>query len=340
MLVAFSSLSALHAQNAPPDIAKLFTSDVMRQSMKNQMKASYRSMWNGSGTNMMLYGVAQNPDFQEALGVTEEQSEQLKKLGQAFQSNPEALAAMQELQKFQNPADPFFEKATNDVKEGFLAAQAKFGQLMIADISKGMEQVFTPEQKRMTQEILIASMGTLPIPNPEMFEALDLTDEQREQMEAIKKELELEFEQVADELVDGMYASFDLLLEEAKKDGVKMTTMDELEKAMEKTAEKLKARGIDYKASGKAKLAGAQDFVKTFKFKMYDVLTDAQMKKMWDLINKPPKYMEKILAKLKKNYEERSQSTGWQPGPQSWQPGDPIPAEYIEHRKAKFPKKK
>lgn len=334
------SVAPIVSAQGPPDLMRMYTSEVMREGMKNQMKSSYRSMWNGKGTYMMLYGLSQNPDFQEALGVTKEQAEEFKKLGTSFHSNPEVAKTMQEMQSLQKPNDPFLEQANEETKQAFLAAQDKFGQLMMNDIHQGMERIFTTDQKRKMQEIEIATMELMPLMNPEMFEALDLSEGQKSEMEKIKSELQKEFDQVSNDMVDGVYASFDYLLKESQKAGLKASGMKEFEENMEKTAKKLEASGINYKSVTQEKMKTAEEFVKKFKFQMYDVLTDEQMDRLARLINNPPDYMKKIVARLKKNREARAKATTWVPSPDSWRPGDPIPQEYIQHRQARFPKRK
>ena len=334
----FVLLSAsLSAQEKPVDMLRLLTSDVMRQSQISQMKSAHQSFWTGRGTDLMLFGFVQHDEFKEALGVTAEQEAELKNAGHSFHTNPEVSALMVELQKFQ--ADPYFENASQETIQAFLTGQARLAQLMLENIHQEMGRIFTADQKRQLQEILISGMEFIPILNPEMFEALDLTDEQRSEIKAIQEELAAEFETVANDLAEGQYAGLDLIYQQMKKDGVTAANMQELYDRAEETVVKLRAQGIDYKAAGKDKINRAQEFVKKFKFQMFDVLTDAQMDKLSDLINNPPKHAKVIVARLKKNHEARSKAGAWQPGAHSWQPGDPVPEEYTEQRKARFPRK-
>jgi Ni/Co efflux regulator RcnB len=72
---------------------------------------------------------------------------------------------------------------------------------------------------------------------------------------------------------------------------------------------------------------------------MFDVLTDEQWDRMLDLIDNPPDYVKKILRKWKEASEKAAE---WAPGPNSWQPGDPIPEKYRQERQTKgnFPRPK
>lgn len=331
----------IFAQGGPPDLLQRFTSPVMKEAQKIQGRIMFRSLWDGSGTSSMVFAmVLDNAEYRQLLGVSPEQLEQIKAASRAAGANPEFVAAMQEVQNLTNPSDPFFLNASDDTAKSYLDATEKMTRIMTQVMPQEMDKVVTPEQRRRMQEFEIASMGFMPFINPEMFEALDLTEEQRQQIEAIKKELEPEFDRIADELTEAQFAAMDAVYEQMKADGVTITNFGEMNKKIDDAIKRLEAKsGKDYRMTAEKKVEAARDFVKKFKFKMFDVLTDAQMKKMWDLTHKPPQYMQTVLAKLKKSYEERSKMASWRPGANSWQPGDPIPQEYIEHRKARFPKR-
>jgi LTXXQ motif. len=339
--IVIASLRATFAQE-PPNLLDMFTSDAMQRYQQAVAEDMYQSLWEGTGTNtMMYYMMSEIPDYRDAIGITPEQFQQIRDLNAASAASPEFAAAVAETQKYVTPSDPFLLKADEATKTAFVAAQRKAGQIMNTQIALAMEAVTTPEQKQRMREIQIASMDMFPIPNPSMFEALNLTDEQKSQMKEIQAEMEAEFKQTMSELNDVQWNAMNGLYKQMKADGIKVSSMEELHEKTEKAAEKLnKTLGKDFRFVEKEKINKAQEFVKSFKFRMYDVLTDAQMSKMWELINRPPEYMSKILERMKKNRAKREASGGFQPGPNSWKPGDPIPADYIEHRKAKFPKKK
>ena len=342
VFIVLASLRPALAQNDPPNLLDMFTSDVRQRLQQAMAEDTYQSLWDGTGTNTMMYFLmTEAPEYREAIGITPEQLQQLRDLNAADAAGPEFTAALAEVEKFDTPGDPFSLNADEATKTAIVAAQRNVGKIMSTQIALAMEAVTTPEQQQRMKEIQIASMDMFPIPNPSMFEALNLTDEQKSQMKEIQAEMEAEFKQTTKDLNDAQWKAMDGLYKQMKADGVKVSNMEELFEKTEEAAKKLnKKLGRDFRFVEKEKYDKAQEFVKQFKFRMYDVLTDDQMSKMWDLINKPPKYMEKVIERLKKSYAKRSQSTGWQPGPDSWKPGDAIPADYIEHRKAKFPKKK
>lgn len=337
-----ASLQTLFAQDGPPNLLDMFTSEAMQRLQKGAAEDMYGALWKGTGTNMMMfYMMSEIPDYRDAIGITPEQFQQIRDLNMAGMSSPEFTAAIAETQKFETPDDPFLLKADEATIAAYVDAQLKVGKIMNGQISASMEVVTTPEQKQRMREIQIACMDMYPIPNPPMFEALDLTDEQKSQMKVIQSEMETEFKQAMADLNDAQCKAMNGLYMQMKEDGVVFTNMDERHERVVEAAEKLnKKLGKDFRFVEQEKFDRAQDFVKQFKFRMFDVLTDAQMEKMSQLINSPPEYMSKIVEKMKKGRERQEKDGGFQPGPQSWKPGDPIPEDYVEHRKAKFPKKK
>ena len=80
------------------------------------------------------------------------------------------------------------------------------GSLMNTVVADAFDEFLSPEQLQTIQESQLANLGELPVFSPSIFEALDLTDAQREQMEQIKQELEPDFEANLDDWVDGFLA--------------------------------------------------------------------------------------------------------------------------------------
>ena len=79
------------------------------------------------------------------------------------------------------------------------------------------------------------------------------------------------------------------------------------------------------------------DFSTWFKVELFDVLTDEQWNKFQNLVDNPPEYIKAWL----RVYSSRSKpQEAWQPGLNSWQPGDPIPEQYRQERNTRgnFPR--
>ncbi|MCL2004702.1 MAG: hypothetical protein FWG73_00930 [Planctomycetaceae bacterium] len=77
-----------------------------------------------------------------------------------------------------------------------------------------------------------------------------------------------------------------------------------------------------------------------FKVKMFDVLTDEQWERMQDLVDHPPEYINVFLKKVQENREKNARDASWQPGVDSWRPGDAIPEGYRWERNTRggFPR--
>jgi len=176
-----------------------------------------------------------------------------------------------------------------------------------------------------------------------MFEALDLSDEQRKQLDEIKKGMEAEFQKFADRDVDVRWRTHEKHLEEYRKLEASETdpqkrmriTLDNRQ-AVEETVRKANpdlVREMDEVTKSRKELS------EQLKIKMFDVLTDEQWNRMLDLIDNPPEYVKKMLAERREREKSASSTGAWQPGPNSWKPGDPIPEGYRQQRsEGRFPR--
>jgi hypothetical protein len=65
--------------------------------MKNAVKSTFRSFWDGRSANLMTVGLLQDPEAKKAFGVTDEQHQQIqdaqKMLGATLQEKPEFKAS-------------------------------------------------------------------------------------------------------------------------------------------------------------------------------------------------------------------------------------------------------
>jgi hypothetical protein len=164
-------------------------------------------------------------------------------------------------------------------------------------------------------------------------------------MEEIKKTLEPVFEQIVEELVEMEDAVGEARFDLFEKVGIKFNEngqeVDENGKPLRNDPEAMKKkmslldeemrRNTELQTRIKRINDRASGFMRDFKFKMYDVLTDEQLTSMQRVINNPSPHVKKMRDRLQKERAERKKDD-WQPGIHSWQPGDPIPVEYIEQR--------
>jgi Ni/Co efflux regulator RcnB len=266
-------------------------------------------------------------------------------------NDPELKQHRDEMEKLMADGGPFGENATQEKQDRFLELQSQMQEKMMGKMQETMQNAIkenlTPEQMKKIKEAQISMMSTIPIVSPSMFEALDLSDAQKKQLDGIKKEMEPEFEKHVDKLVDLQMKMMEKMQDAlADLDG-KMGNMtpEERREYMQNIQENIRKSNPDLQRAMDEMMKSGQAFSDKLKFKMFDVLTDAQWKRMTDLIDNPPEYMKKVMAEMRKQMgtddsrTNRSPST-WAPGPNSWKPGDAIPEQYRQQRieRGRFPR--
>jgi Ni/Co efflux regulator RcnB len=65
---------------------------------------------------------------------------------------------------------------------------------------------------------------------------------------------------------------------------------------------------------------------------MFDVLTDELLLRLQDMIDNPTGLVKIMLDKMKAGRENKEKKDEWVPGPNTWQPGDPLPEQYRQER--------
>jgi flagellar biosynthesis chaperone FliJ len=166
-----------------------------------------------------------------------------------------------------------------------------------------------------------------------MFEALGLTDAQKQEMENIKKQLELEFEKPLEELANRSLMVENKIQEEMEKKGFRGINFGLIDaETLKKIQEDMRKNSEDTQFYGK-------QFASQFKTKMFDVLTNEQWLHLQNLIDNPTGLV-KIMQDKEKAWREKKEV--WSPGPNSWRPGMPIPEAYrIErNQRGNFPRPK
>ena len=314
--------------------------------MKIGMKNAVLSFWEGRGGNLMAVGLFADPDIRTAFGVSDEQYQKIQQartgMVPALQRDPRFQEIVKEMQAILNPNDPHMLNADAETVGKFADIQGRMASLGIAVMTDAVGNVVTPEQNQKMMEAQLASMGEMPIISPGMFEALNLTDAQRQHMERIKQELEPEFEKNLETFANGTMAMMNKMFEELEKQGFEMGggNAEEMQKKVKELGEKMQgiqkkliAEDPEFKRIHDELQNNGKVFSKQFRMKMFDVLTDEQWARLQLLIDNPPEYAKALLKKMKEQSGQAAQSgDGWQPGPHSWQPGDPIPVEYRQQR--------
>ena len=312
-------------------------SDFMLQVQENRLKASYRATLSGSGLNGTIPWFENAESIREQLNISEEQIQTIQdiRINQRrtiVQDDPEYKA-------IKNAIDEVYSDIHNDTEEAqqhFFYLIRKQRQIEEEKLEAAINTLLTSEQIQNIKEFQISVLSDDSFVTPNMFEALDLSDEQRKQLDAIKQEMIPEIEKYIDQQAElGMFdvrldAEFRKILNTATSLEENKKYWDELWPAMKKeAAPKHQQKQDEFEASIKK-------LTHTLKIKMFDVLTDEQWNRVVQLIDNPPELIKRIrVAKAAKEKKEV-----WAPGPNSWRPGDPIPEGYRQQRqeRGRFPR--
>jgi len=341
-LFLFSVASDAQPPQGTPNFAQMRQSPMMQQAMKNSAKAAFRSLWDGRSANLIAFGLMQDADIRTALGVSNEQFQEMQgipmQIGAEMQNNPEHQKIIEEMKTLQDPNDPFMQNASEETQRKFQDIQGRMIRLSMDIMTDSIDKVITPDQKQKMNEALLANMAEMPIASTYMFEALDLTDAQRQQMGAIKQELEPEFEKNLEDFANNSLLIANMMFDEAEKQGGDLNNPAGLQERMMQTAKTL-AENPEFKRIQKDMETKGKAFSVQFNTKMFDVLTDDQWKRLQNLIDNPPAHAKAFGKKLQEQKAASEKGGAWQPGPNSWRPGDAIPEQYRQQRneRRRFP---
>lgn len=347
------------AQNDPDRIAiRYIIAPTHAWSQSAVMRNSTRTMWNGNGTWMRMHFYLGSPEGKDDLGLSAEQRERLSIFDDSLEnvllqySEPrmrkegsEYANAWQAMSKLLPQNDRFLEKATPEeiesYREEYMNLAEVPSQIRDRDFNHVIEETLTPEQLLRLRTVELQLSPEIGLTNPAVLEPLGLSEDQRAELEAAKKEMEPEFERYLAEstqlTVEGT-AKISAALAEAfqKNPNLTIEERDVVIKAEHEKNQNDESRNQKWK-----QLRERQKEIATrLKRKFMDVLTDEQLDKMQQLIDNAPAVVKKELEKLREYRLAWEKSGSWRPGPGSWQPGDGIPAEYkIERKKGRFPRK-
>ena len=363
-------LDVLPGGNGPSKIVELVRDEIkieptpeqLQQQIANQLRSlqspirrlrteadnlnTFRSPWNEQGTWRSLNVMLRNGGEAE-LGLTDKQKEQLSvfyKTGnlaaewhQQMQQNPtpeytrirEALAATM------IPDDPTFERATEEQKNAYLEAYLAQLRLSTAGLQAKIQETLTPEQMLTVRKFEIQLMSEA-IPFPSMYDVLGLTGDQKMEMKEIADDLRDEFNRLTMEAAaikaETVTSAYRLL------EGKSFSSLEEFNKARSDAYwnyapnEALRKKNADLGERWKKMLTTLQD-------RSINVLTDEQLDKMAQILDETPEFAKRLLAHMRATREEQKKSPTYVPGPDSWQPGMPLPVQIKEERKkGNFPR--
>ena len=322
-------------RNAEYILPALDTSDELKQQIQEAKKAiSQAHTALVTGRTMEK---PEDPEFQKLM----EEKQVLVKKSEKLESDPEY---QRELQKFWEEES---KKAGQPLKIMFpdlypnMPAAAKEGIKKNTDFSKkatdwmmkaqhdAVVKVLPPEVKKKINEVLLANMSELPIISPNMFEALDLIDAQKQQMEKIKKEHEGEFEKKLEKLVSGQWLIMNKVLDELDKQDGDENAFWEQFSAVHK---KMLAEDTECKKLYEEVRTQGQSFATQYKVKTFDILTDEQWIRLLDLIDNPPEHALAFRKWLESEDEKRINYFTRTLDDEPWKTGEAIPLEYRQKR--------
>jgi len=365
LLIACLLPTLLSAQEL--DFMRMMRSASNREYHKNVNRERYRALWNGNGAVISSMPLWQSEEFRQQLDFSPEQFTQLDfmfskegSMGHWYRTKAQTDPVLAQMLAEHDPLnaemrkDPYGENTPPETMRIYQEQLRNMTAYYYTATQKDVEKLLTPEQMQAVREYELAMMGEIPILNPSMFECLDLTEEQKTQMEAIKQTMEPEFNQIVEELVEMEDALQEWKFDLFEKVGIKFDgngqPVDEYGNSLMNDREAAERKGkemesellknIEMQARMKQINERASGFMRGFKFEMFDVLTDEQMEKLQRIIDNPPEFVKKRRDQMQKARTGREEKDKWQPGPDSWRPGDPIPEEYLQQRpERRFPKR-
>ena len=313
--------------------------------------ASMRSSWNGQGSFIPL-SLLLRAKADDELELTEEQQQRLaplrkdNELGrewiqQKFQ-NPtpemrqELLQRDMAIQATINPDDPNFERATEEQKNAHRDANIAKLNLFLGVMQAEVQDILTPEQMLQVRKLEMQLMPELGIPFPSMFDPLDLTEEQKKEMDRIAEEMKVEFDRLTMEAAV-LHAERTSSLHRSLQ-GKIFASHEELQTALHETHrqfvpnEAMRKKGNDLQEQGTKLMSLLQT-------RLMNVLTNEQLVKMQEILDATPEFAKKVIADFKARREEAKKSPTYIPGPDAWRPGSPVPLQFQEERRrSRFPR--
>ena len=317
-------------------------SPMQRLEWESEKLAPFRSMWNGQGTwvafrFMTVYG-------ENELGLTDEQKQRFSfrfteehtetNLQNELHNNPtpEYTQAMEALKAAIPPDDRYLERATEEQKNAFREASCTLDGFFYAAMHNEIQDILTPEQMLQVRKLEMQLMPALGVPFPAMFEPLDLTDEQKKEMKKIADEMKPEYDKFVLEIL--AYESEQIFSKSELLRGKSFASLEEFYKARNgiRAVNAAVPSEVQRKRFVEQMERGIK-FVTLLQTRLMDVLTDEQLDKMQTILDETPKFAKNKIAAFKMMRAAAKLSPTYVPGPDSWRPGDPVPAQFREERK-------
>jgi hypothetical protein len=318
--------------------------------------AILRGFLEGYGADRWIQGLLHIPELREAWDISDEQYQAIRNATQIaiyagqedprYINNPELREFRLELEaelRLLQQNDYYLDNASEKMQKRF---QVIHEQRVMMDENWSVEQwvpLLTPEQRQMIQEFQIATISEMPMIAPSMLEALDLTEAQKQQIEGIKNTLAPEFEKTLEEHANRRKTILDKVIDVYERHEASIFRQES------QTPEKMEAikntlmADREFLRLHEEIATDAENFATRFKVQLFDVLADEQWNRFQNLVDNPPEYIKAWLSSVyssRNRQREAQQQEVWQPGPESWRPGDAIPEAYRQERnmRGNFPR--
>ena len=183
--------------------------------------------------------LAGNEAVQKEIGVTDEQKEKLKTLG-------EELAKDQEAARSSAPAAGNFQDLSQEERSKLMEQMMATAKKLNDKYSPKIKETLKPEQFERLQQISYQAAGPAVYTNAEVITALDITKEQQEKLATLNKDFqEKQRALFAGGNAEGGREAFAKLREEQSADLAKVLTAEQTEKLT-----KLKGKAFDVSTLG------------------------------------------------------------------------------------------
>lgn len=282
------------------------------------MEPAIKGFFEKPRTGMLGLSFAMNPMFKKGfeteIGFTDEQLDSIQyRVKERFGD----ASTQEELENFGNLMQQIDERAKEIIEnngsiDDFVLSEEEAAILRNGfnfsydKMSEVAQDVFTPEQMAKVAELEFAVFGGVgsPFLNIESMEILDLSEEQKKEIEEFQKEIESE----KSELLDGI---------------------TELTHKIVKTGKFNLQDGKNFEEKNKALAQKIGD-------RLREILTEEQLKKAEQIVKNQNAMVQKMLGGL-------GAGASWVPGANSWMPGQAIPDSLKSkepQRKPRFPRAK
>jgi DNA anti-recombination protein RmuC len=246
---------------------------VRRQVLYNVEKRFQRfDLVNGINARLLVaQGITSSEAFYEELGLSQDEAIEFS---QRVMTNTHPILMNEDLvykSLYEERAKlkPFLPDATEETVEKYTDLWMQMNEIEQKKRIELIHETYSPDQMKKINEFLIADMSETEYVFPGMFEVLELSDEQKKQLDEIIKELEPEFEKHIDEMVEYHFKQ-----KETTDAKLKAITDPEERVRLRNDFDFIQKIFADIKPERDKMMMSGKKLTNNLKIKMFDVLTD------------------------------------------------------------------